>query len=103
MRGMDRHRTLKIAAAALLGAAVLLSGPARAQTQQDAVAQFYKGKTIRLIVGAAAGAAYDFMARVLATHYGKYIPGHPTFVVENMPGAGSIVMLNYLAVRAPQC
>lgn len=102
MRGIGRHRTLKIPAAALLCAAVLLSGPARAQTQQDAVAQFYKGKTIRLIVGAAAGAAYDFMARVLATHYGKYIPGNPSFVVENMPGAGSIVMLNYLAVRAPQ-
>jgi tripartite-type tricarboxylate transporter receptor subunit TctC len=102
MRGIGKHRTLKIAAAALLSVAVLLGGPARAQAQQDSVAQFYKGKTIRLAVGAAAGAAYDFMARVLAAHYGKYIPGNPSFVVENMPGAGSIVMLNYLAVRAPQ-
>ena len=86
-----------IIAAAFLCAAVLQSNAARAQ---DSAAEFYRGKTIRLIVGAAAGAAYDFMARVLASHYGRYIPGQPAFVVENMPGAGSIVMLNYLANRA---
>ncbi len=79
MRGISMHRTLKIAAAALLSAAVLLSGPARAQTQQDSVAQFYKGKTIRLIVGAAAGAAYDFMARVLAAHLWQIHSGQPYF------------------------
>ncbi len=85
--------------AALSCAAIFQSGIAHAQTP---TADFYRGKTIRIIAGAAAGAAYDFMARVLANHYGRYIPGQPAFIVENMPGAGSIIMLNYLANRAPQ-
>ncbi len=97
MRKTIQHRGVNLTAAALLCAAVLHCSAARAQ---DQTAEFYRGKTIRLIVGAAAGAAYDFMARVLASHYGRYIPGNPNFVVENMPGAGSIVMLNYLANRA---
>lgn len=85
--------------AALASATALLAPPAQAQ---DAGAEFYRGKTIRIIVGAAAGAAYDFMGRVMAAHFGRHIPGAPNFVVENMPGAGSIVMLNYLSARAPQ-
>lgn len=97
MRRTFKHRLLKPLAAALSCAAVFFCAPAQAQ---QSPAEFYKGKTIRLIVGAAAGAAYDFMARVLATHYPRYIPGNPGIVVENMPGAGSIVMLNYLANRA---
>jgi tripartite-type tricarboxylate transporter receptor subunit TctC len=100
MLGRFTHRIFRRTAAALASAAVFACSPVA--HAQDAVADFYRGKTIRVIVGAAAGAAYDFMARVLVAHYGRYIPGNPNFVVENMPGAGSIVMLNYLAVRAPQ-
>ncbi|MDB5596159.1 MAG: family tricarboxylate transporter, receptor protein [Hyphomicrobiales bacterium] len=62
---------------------------------------FFAGKTIRISVGAAAGAAYDFMARVVANHYGRHIPGAPSFLVENLPGAGSLIMLNTFAKRAP--
>lgn len=61
-----------------------------------AVADFYQGKTIRIIVGFEAGGGFDTTSRILARHIGKYIPGNPTVVVENMPGAGSTVAANHL-------
>jgi tripartite-type tricarboxylate transporter receptor subunit TctC len=57
---------------------------------------FYKGKTIRLIVGLAPGGGYDLYSRVIARHLGRHIPGHPTIVVENMSGAGSIIAANHM-------
>src|SRR5215208_5764681 len=61
-----------------------------------AVASFYRGKTIRLLVGTAAGGSYDVIARVVARHLGKQVPGNPTVIVENMPGANNLVAANYL-------
>ena len=61
-----------------------------------AIAAFYSGKTIRVIVGLEAGGGFDTTARLLARHIGKYIPGNPTLVVENMVGAGSRVAANWL-------
>jgi tripartite-type tricarboxylate transporter receptor subunit TctC len=58
--------------------------------------EFYNGKTIRVVVGYAPGGGYDFYARVIARHMGKHIPGNPAFIVENMPGAGSLVSANHL-------
>ena len=69
---------------------------------EQAMAEFYKGKTVRLVVGAAPGAAYDFVGRAFAAHFGRYIPGNPTLVVENMPGAAGIIMMNQLYNRAPR-
>jgi tripartite-type tricarboxylate transporter receptor subunit TctC len=57
---------------------------------------FYRGKTIRLIVGLAAGGGYDLYSRVIARQMGKHIPGNPTIVVENMTGAGSVIAANYM-------
>ncbi len=57
---------------------------------------FYKGKTIRLLVGLAPGGGYDLYARVIARHMGKHIPGNPTVVVENMTGAGSVIAANHM-------
>jgi tripartite-type tricarboxylate transporter receptor subunit TctC len=57
---------------------------------------FYKGKTIRLIVGASAGGGYDTYSRTIARHMGKYIPGNPVFIVENMAGAGFLISANYM-------
>jgi tripartite-type tricarboxylate transporter receptor subunit TctC len=57
---------------------------------------FYKDKTLRFIVGQAAGGGYDSYTRTIARHIGKHIPGNPTAVVENMTGAGSLVAANYL-------
>jgi tripartite-type tricarboxylate transporter receptor subunit TctC len=59
-------------------------------------AKLYEGKTVRIIVGLAAGGGYDLYARTLARHLGKHIPGNPAVVVENMTGAGSIIAANYL-------
>ena len=58
-------------------------------------AEFYKGKTIRFVVGLAAGGGYDLSARTIGRHIGKHIPGNPTIVVENMTGAGSLIAANY--------
>ena len=62
----------------------------------DAQEAFYKGKTIRLIVGLAPGGGYDLYSRTIARQMGKHIPGNPTIVVDNMTGAGSIIAGNYM-------
>ncbi len=67
-----------------------------ASADADAQNNFYRGKTIKLIVGSSTGGGYDLWARLLARHYGKHIPGNPTIVVQNMPGAASVVAANYL-------
>ena len=59
-------------------------------------APYYEGKTIRIIVGTSPGGGYDTYTRVLARHFGKHIPGNPTIIVDNMPGAGGLVSANYL-------
>ena len=69
---------------------------------QSAVADFYRGKNITLIVGYSAGGGYDTYSRILARHLGKHIPGNPAIVVQNMPGAGSLKMANFLYNVAPK-
>ena len=75
--------------AAMIGL-IVLTGAARSSADD-----FYKGKTIRFVVGFAAGGGYDLAARVVGRHMGKHIPGNPTIVVENMTGAGSLIAANY--------
>ena len=67
-----------------------------------AVARFYKGRNVQLYIGYSAGGGYDIYARVLARHMGKHIPGSPTIVPQNMPGAGSLRLANYLYNVAPK-
>ncbi|MGZ9243096.1 MAG: Bug family tripartite tricarboxylate transporter substrate binding protein, partial [Candidatus Binatia bacterium] len=57
---------------------------------------FYQGKTVQIRVGFAAGGAFDVWARVIASHLGRFVPGNPTFVVQNMTGGGSMVAANYI-------
>jgi tripartite-type tricarboxylate transporter receptor subunit TctC len=80
-------------AAALFGAAT-----------QHAAAQdsFYKGKTVTLVVGYSAGGGYDQYARLVARHLGNHIPGNPTVIVQNMPGAASMTSVRYLDATAPK-
>ena len=61
---------------------------------------FYKGKTIRVVVGYAPGGGYDTYTRQIVRHMGKYIPGNPGFIVQNMTGAGSLIAANYIQKRA---
>ena len=72
------------------------------QACADPVADFYKGKQIQVLVGYAPGGGYDVYARLLARHMVKYIPGNPTLVVQNMPGAASLIAANFIYVRAPR-
>src|SRR5262245_26795703 len=76
--------------AVLLGL-ILLSSTECVRAQ----ANFYEGKTIRFIVGFSAGGGYDTYTRLIARHMGKYVPGNPVFVVDNMAGGGKMVSANY--------
>jgi len=78
----------------LLAGVTLAAAPA-------AAADYYAGKTIDFLVGADAGGGYDIYARTLARHWGKYIPGHPNFIVRNLPGAGSGRAAVYINTVAP--
>ncbi len=70
--------------------------------QADEVADFYKGKTLQVVVGYGPGGGNDVYARLLARHIGRHLPGNPGIVVQNMPGAGSLVAANHLANVAPK-
>lgn len=85
----------------LIGLMLVLAAALSAQADPDAVAEFYRGKVVTLYVGYGPGGGFDVMGRLLARHMGKYVPGHPEFVAQNMPGAGSLVLANYIYNRAP--
>ncbi len=78
-----------------LSLTLLLAGPGAAWAED-----FYKGKTIRFIVGLAPGGGYDTYSRMIARHIGKHIPGNPDTIVENMDGAGSLISANYVYKQA---
>ena len=81
-----------------LGLAALLPGAATAPAgAADAVEAFYKGRQIQLIVSTAPGGAYDAFARLMVQYLPAYIPGHPSFVVQNMNGANGLTATNHLA------
>ena len=96
---------MKIIAQPIVTRCVLLLLSSLALTSQacaDAVTDFYKGRTITLIVGYGPGGGYDLFARLMARHLGRHIPGNPTVVVQNMPGAGSLRATNFLYTVAPR-
>jgi tripartite-type tricarboxylate transporter receptor subunit TctC len=86
--------TRRAALAALLLAS--LGGFAMAPARADGIADFYKGKTVSLVVGSSTGGGYDTMTRAVGRFIGRHIPGNPTVVVRNMPGAGGITAMNYI-------
>ena len=77
---------------------VALAAPATAQS----VADFYRGKTVTMAVGTSPGGDYDLRMRMVGRYLGKYIPGNPTVVATNMPGAGQMLVANWLANVAPK-
>ncbi len=79
----------------LLVATGLMAAPARADN-------FYRGKTFTIVVGFSPGGGYDLNARGVARHLAKHIPGNPTVIVQNMPGAGSLTSVRYLDATAPK-
>ena len=85
---------------ALVGAAltIALASPAPAQS----VEEFYKGKTINLVIGYSVGGGYDLYGRLLARHIGKHIPGRPNIVPQNLTGAGSLRAAQFIYSVAPK-
>src|SRR5258707_9841314 len=81
---------------AMLCLLALLGAPASAEP----VADFYKGKSVTMIVGGSAGGGYDSWARAIARFLGRHVPGTPGVVVRNMPGAGGTIALNHLYFAA---
>lgn len=93
---MTGHVALRAAVAAL----VLLAAPSAARA--DAVADFYKGKTITILSGFGAGGMYGLYSRVIIQHMPKHIPGNPKMIAQFMPGAGGVKAANYFMSAAPQ-
>ena len=86
-----------------LAAAVALASVAPTQVvAADSIADFYKGKQIRIVVGSAPGGGYDLYARTVSAHLGKFVPGSPSVIVQNQPGAGSLNAANAVFVSLPQ-
>lgn len=94
-RSLPRLIRCGIAAALLVA---LVAQPARSAGVED----FYKGKTVSLLIGYSVGGGYDAYGRLLARHLGKHIPGNPSIVPQNMTGAGSLKAANYLYSLAPK-
>jgi tripartite-type tricarboxylate transporter receptor subunit TctC len=84
---------------AAFAATLCLIGAARAQ---DAVEQFFRGKTVNMYIGSAVGGGYDAYGRLVARHLGKHIPGRPTVVPQNLPGAGSNKAAGFVALQSPR-
>lgn len=94
MRVILRHVTVALLTVCYLAV------PADA-AEENATADFFRGKTITLVVGFPPGGGYDTYTRVLARHLGRFVPGQPNVVVSNMPGAGSLLSANYTYQKAP--
>ena len=84
--------------AVLCASAISLAGPALG----DPVADFYRGRTITIFAGTTSGGTYDLYARAIARHLGPHLPGAPTVIVQNMPGAASLVAAGHVYNVAPQ-
>ncbi len=95
------RRTVLTTLATTLAATLCAAGPMAAQAQTTA-ADFYKGKTIEFIIGYDTGGSNDTYARLVANHLGKNIPGNPTVITRNMPGAGSFIAVNQIYNASPK-
>ena len=85
----------------ILATALALAGAA-SQASAQSTADFYRGKTLRVLIGYGSGGGYDIYGRLMAEFLGKHIPGNPTIVAQNMPGGGSFVAAKYMADVAPK-
>jgi tripartite-type tricarboxylate transporter receptor subunit TctC len=83
-----------------LGAAALFAQASVSYSQS--VEEFYRGKQVRMVIGQPPGGSYNLNARLLANYWGKYIPGHPTIIPQNMPGASSLNAMNHIYNVAPR-
>ena len=100
-----KSRCLVLIAGALIFAQPLWAAqpaPAKAAYDEKAVADFYRGKSVRIIVGFSAGGGYDQYSRLIARHLSRHIPGNPNVLVDNMAGVGSMIAANHMFNAAPK-
>ena len=95
---MPNSRRMIACASVALAATAICAAPAAAQS----VAEFYKGKTIAILMGTQPGGSYDLYGRVLGEHLARHIPGNPAIIMEHMPGAGGVIAGNHLYGPGPQ-
>ncbi len=94
---LHARRLIVCASLALAGTAVVA-----APTAAQGVAEFYKGKTIAILMGTQPGGSYDLYGRVIGEHLSRYIPGNPNIIMEHMPGAGGVTAGNHVYGPGPQ-
>src|SRR5438552_14218125 len=97
---MKALRTVMTAVVAAAVAAAIALLAARSQAQP--VADFYRGKTLRMLIGYGPGGGYDIYGRLVAEFLPRHLPGNPNIVPQNMPGAGSFVAAKYMHEAAPR-
>jgi tripartite-type tricarboxylate transporter receptor subunit TctC len=85
-----------------LAAIIMLAASISTVAHADSAADFYKGRTVSVIIGYSAGTGYDIYGRLLARFIGRHIPGNPTVIAQNMPGAGSLKAAMYVQAVAPK-
>lgn len=88
----------RLAVVTVCAALAAVATPAQAEQAND----FFRGKQLSILIGSTAGGGYDAYARLLARHIGAHLPGNPTIVPKNMPGAGGLAVANYLYNKAPK-
>ena len=94
-----KRRTIRVAISFVLGTVLLgTAGPAAS----DAVTKFYSGKTVRIVIAAGPGGGHTKYTLLIAPYLKKHMPGNPTFITQNMGGAGGTKAANYLYNRAAQ-
>src|SRR5437763_7170568 len=91
-------RRLRVAAFVLAGACLPVALPAAS----DEISDFFKGRDISIYIGYPPSGGYDIYGRLVAKHLGRFVPGSPGVVPQNMPGAGSLKAANYLYSVAPK-
>jgi tripartite-type tricarboxylate transporter receptor subunit TctC len=84
------------------GCVALLSTVFVAPAAAQSAADFYRGRTLSIVMGTGPGGSFDLYARTIAEHWSRHIPGNPTVIVENMPGAGGVIAGNYIYGNGPQ-
>ena len=102
---MSRHSTqMNVCQRGMLFAGSLASGLflASVSARADAVSDFYTGKSITIIVGADSGGGYDAQGRLMSRHIGRFLPGNPAVIVQNLPGAGSLTAANQIYNVSPK-
>src|SRR5688572_1777524 len=95
---MLHSRQVIVCVSVALAETVIFAAPTAAQS----VAEFYKGKSITILMGTQPGGSYDLYGRVIGEHLSRYIPGNPTVIMEHMPGAGGVIAGNHLYGPGPQ-